>query len=88
MIDAITDYYRRLNANVHRGAYRLAGEATDAYEGARARIAEFIKAGEWGPGFEAQNEMLDEHMKKYGLEDLDWRKGKAWYSPQGRPAGP
>jgi cysteine desulfurase/selenocysteine lyase len=45
VIDAITDYYRRLNANVHRGAYQLAGEATDAYESARARIAEFIKAG-------------------------------------------
>ena len=45
VIDAISDYYQRSNANVHRGAYRLAGEATDAYEGARAKAAEFIKAG-------------------------------------------
>jgi cysteine desulfurase/selenocysteine lyase len=44
VIDAITDYYQRLNANVHRGAYQLAGEATDAYESARAKVAQFIKA--------------------------------------------
>ncbi len=44
VLDAMDDFYRRLNANVHRGAYRLAGEATDAYEGARARVAEFIGA--------------------------------------------
>jgi len=45
VIDAITDYYQRLNANVHRGAYQLAGEATDAYESARSKVAQFIKAG-------------------------------------------
>ena len=45
VIDAISDYYRTINANVHRGAYTLAGEATDAYEGARVKIAEFVNAG-------------------------------------------
>ena len=44
VIDAVDDYYRRHNANVHRGAYTLAAEATEAYEGARARIASFINA--------------------------------------------
>jgi cysteine desulfurase/selenocysteine lyase len=41
VIEAIGDYYRGSNANVHRGAYRLAEEATDLYEGARERVARF-----------------------------------------------
>ncbi|MDP2624496.1 MAG: cysteine desulfurase [Actinomycetota bacterium] len=44
VLDAVDDYYRRLNANVHRGAYQLGEEATDAYEGARAKVAGFINA--------------------------------------------
>lgn len=44
VIDAISHYYRELNANVHRGAYRLADEATTAYEGARTKVARFINA--------------------------------------------
>lgn len=42
-------------------------------------MSDFIKNGEWGPGFNAQNEMLDEHMEKYNLEDEDWRPAKVWY---------
>ncbi|MDH3706860.1 MAG: SufS family cysteine desulfurase [Acidimicrobiia bacterium] len=44
VIDAMTTYYEHTNANVHRGSYQLAVEATDALEGARARIAAFIGA--------------------------------------------
>ena len=44
VIKAISDYYENTNANVHRGAHTLAHEATVAYEGARANIAEFIGA--------------------------------------------
>ena len=39
-----------------------------------------MKSGEWGPGFMAQNEMLDAHMEKYGLEEQDWRLTKPWYN--------
>ncbi len=42
-------------------------------------FSEFIISGEYGPAFNAQNEMLDEHMKEYGLEDQDWRTAKPWY---------
>jgi ribonuclease Z len=42
-------------------------------------LSDFIKGGEWGPGFNAQNAMLDAHAKKYGLEDQDWRPEKPWY---------
>lgn len=38
------DYYRRHNANVHRGVHTLSEEATALYEGARGRIARFINA--------------------------------------------
>jgi cysteine desulfurase / selenocysteine lyase len=41
VIDAIGDYYRRSNANIHRGVYSLAQEATDLFEGARERVARF-----------------------------------------------
>lgn len=44
VIDAVSDYYRRYNSNVHRGAHTLAEEATRAYEGARAKVAGFIGA--------------------------------------------
>ncbi|HSM02757.1 MAG TPA: cysteine desulfurase [Acidimicrobiia bacterium] len=45
VLDAMDHYYRHLNANVHRGAYQLSEEATDAYESARRKVAGFINAG-------------------------------------------
>ena len=42
VIDAETNFYRLHNAAVHRGAHQLAEEATDAYEGARATVANFL----------------------------------------------
>jgi cysteine desulfurase/selenocysteine lyase len=44
VIKAISDYYENTNANVHRGAHTLAHEATVAYEGGRAKVAQFIGA--------------------------------------------
>jgi cysteine desulfurase/selenocysteine lyase len=42
VIDAESRFYREHNANAHRGIYTLGEEATEAYEGARARIARFF----------------------------------------------
>jgi len=42
VIDAITDYYRNHNANIHRAVYALAEESTEAYETARDKIANFV----------------------------------------------
>jgi cysteine desulfurase/selenocysteine lyase len=42
VIDAITDYYRNHNANIHRAVYALAEEATELYEESRDKIAHFI----------------------------------------------
>jgi len=44
VLDAMDNYYRFNNSNVHRGAHTLAGEATEMYEGARAKVARFIRA--------------------------------------------
>jgi len=44
VINAMDDYYRKSNANIHRGIHHLAEEATALYEDARARIAKFINA--------------------------------------------
>ena len=44
VIDAMDDFYRLSNANIHRGVHTLAEEATAMYEGAREKIAKFINA--------------------------------------------
>ena len=44
VIQALDEYYRRYNANVHRGVHTLSEEATAAYENARLRIARFVNA--------------------------------------------
>ncbi|MGM0350503.1 cysteine desulfurase [Streptomyces sp. Adlamb9] len=46
VLDAERDYYLTRNAAVHRGAHQLAGEATEAYEGARHAVARFIGAAD------------------------------------------
>ena len=42
VIDAMTSYYTESRASIHRGVYPLAVEATDLYEGARQRIADWL----------------------------------------------
>jgi len=44
VIDAIADYYRTSNANVHRAAHRLADRATTLFEGARENVRRFLNA--------------------------------------------
>ncbi|SDL63099.1 cysteine desulfurase / selenocysteine lyase [Tessaracoccus oleiagri] len=45
VVDAVADHYRLHNANVARAMHMLGAEATDAFEGARAKVAAFIGAG-------------------------------------------
>lgn len=44
VISALTRYYEHDNANVHRGLHELSSRATDAYEGARAKVAAYLGA--------------------------------------------
>ena len=40
----MTDYYNQDHANVHRGVHSLSQRATDAFEGARSKVKEFLSA--------------------------------------------
>ncbi len=42
VIDTMTEFYERHNANIHRATHELGEEATEAYEGARIKVARFI----------------------------------------------
>ena len=44
VIDAISDYYKHTNANIHRGVHALSQEATDQYEAARQKIQQHFNA--------------------------------------------
>src|SRR5882724_8943059 len=44
VLDAEREYYERHNAAAHRGAHLLGEEATEVYEGSRAKVARFIGA--------------------------------------------
>ena len=46
VIEAITRYYERDHANVHRGVHELARRATEAYENSRARVARWVNAAD------------------------------------------
>jgi len=44
VLDAMDDYYKNNNANIHRGVYTISEEATQMYEDARGKVAKFINA--------------------------------------------
>jgi cysteine desulfurase/selenocysteine lyase len=44
VLDALQRYYREFNANVHRGIYRIAEQATEEFEASRVRLAAFLGA--------------------------------------------
>ncbi len=46
VLDAMTEYYETTHANVHRGVYAIAEEATRLYEEARRKVASFVGIGE------------------------------------------
>jgi cysteine desulfurase / selenocysteine lyase len=45
IIDRIAHFYAHENSNIHRAAHELAARATDAYEGARKKVQQFLNAG-------------------------------------------
>jgi cysteine desulfurase/selenocysteine lyase len=72
VLDALDTYYRRDNANVHRGIHELSRRATVAYEGARSRIAGFIGVGDPGEVIftRGTTESLNLMAFSWGLEFL------------------
>ena len=44
VINSISDYYSNYNANIHRSVHQLAEEATEAFEGARKKVGQFVSS--------------------------------------------
>ena len=58
VIEAIEKYYREYNSNVHRGVHTLGTKATDAYEGAREKVRNFINAHQQKKLFSLKGQQL------------------------------
>ena len=75
VIDAVSDYYTNYRASIHRGLYPIAEKATQEYEKARERVAEFIHAGTDEVIFTA-GATASSNMLVYALENtLDLQEG-------------
>lgn len=72
VINAINEFYKKYNANPHRGAYTLSVEATEIYEDTRKKIAKFINAKHSEEIIFSKNatEALNLLAYSYGLENL------------------
>ncbi len=72
VVDAMSDYYRQTNANVHRGIHHLSQEASVAYEEAHDRVADFIGADGREEVVFTKNTTESENLVAYawGLEHL------------------
>ena len=72
VINAIDEYYKTTNANVHRGAYSLSVEATAKYEAAREKVARFINSPSAEQVIFSKNatESLNLIAYSYGMEKL------------------
>ena len=72
VINAIDEYYKTTNANVHRGAYSLSVEATAKYEEAREKVARFINSPSAEQVIFSKNatESLNLIAYSYGMENL------------------
>lgn len=73
VIDVISEFYKKCNANPHRGAYALSQEATEIYENTRTKIAEFINAKHREEIIFSKNatESLNLIAYSYGLENIE-----------------
>ena len=72
VINAVDEFYKKYNANPHRGAYSLSVEATEIYENTRTKIAKFINAKHREEIIFSKNatESLNLIAYSYGLENL------------------
>ena len=72
VINAVEDYYKNYNANVHRGAYSLSVEASRVYDEVRKKVQNFIKAKNKEEIIFSKNatESLNLIAYSYGLENL------------------
>lgn len=70
VIEAVDNFYRIYNSNIHRGSHKLALLATDAYEGAREKVQKFINA-------ESSNEIIFNRGASSGINFIAQSYGMA-----------
>jgi cysteine desulfurase/selenocysteine lyase len=75
VIESMNDYYRRYNANPHRGVYAISEEATAAYESARQKVASFIHAGSPKEIIFTRNVTEAINLVRYSWGRINVRKG-------------
>jgi cysteine desulfurase/selenocysteine lyase len=74
VVEAMEAYYCTYTANVHRGLHTLSEEATDAYEGARHKIARFVNAG-------SHREVIYTRNTTESINLVAWTWGRANLGP-------
>lgn len=72
VLEKVDEFYKKYNANPHRGAYSLSQEATEVYENVRTKIAEFINSPSREQIIFSKNatESLNLIAYSYGLENV------------------
>ncbi len=81
VLDAVDTYYRTINSNVHRGAHTLSAESTDAYEGARSKVASFINAASSSEVVFSRGATTASTTSRTGGGSITSRKATGWCSP-------
>ena len=77
VIDTLTDFYERHNANIHRASHELGEEATAAYEGARIKVAQFIGASDESEIVFTKNISEAINLVAYSLSNATTSAGQA-----------
>jgi len=77
VIDTLTEFYERHNANIHRASHQLGEEATAAYEGARIKVAQFIGAGDESEIVFTKNVSEAINLVAYSLSNATSAPGQA-----------
>ncbi len=85
VIDAMTEFYERHNANIHRASHQLGEEATAAYEGARIKAAQFIGAADEAEVVFTKNVSEGINLVAYAMGNAS--AGHLGASPAGAGAG-
>ena len=72
VIENVDNYYKTFNANPHRGAYSISVKATEVYDNAHEKVAQFINAKDWQEIAFTKNatEALNVIAYSYGLNNL------------------
>jgi len=70
VLEAMHNYYLTANANVHRGAHYLSDKATDQFENARLRVAQFLNASQQSQVIWTKGTTESINLVAYGLEHL------------------